>query len=74
MARTPSSNYKKQQNKIARIHQKIQRQRKDFQYKIANWLTRLYDLIAVENLNIKGLARTILPLVPPSWEAGGSGG
>ena len=55
-----SKNYQKQQNKIARIHQRIQRQRKDFQYKIANWLTRCYDLIAVEDLNIKGLARTRL--------------
>ena len=53
-----SKNYQKQQNRIALIHQRIQRQRKDFQYKIANWLTRCYDLIAVEDLNIKGLART----------------
>ncbi|MEM9544280.1 MAG: transposase [Cyanobacteria bacterium P01_E01_bin.42] len=55
-----SKNYQKQQNKVARIHQRIQRQRKDFQYKIANRLTRCYDLIAVEDLNIKGLARTRL--------------
>ncbi|MGK7925090.1 MAG: RNA-guided endonuclease InsQ/TnpB family protein, partial [Spirulina sp.] len=55
-----SKNYQKQQKKIAKIHQRIQRQRKDFQYKIANWLTRCYDLIAVEDLNIKGLARTRL--------------
>ncbi|MBP0018557.1 MAG: transposase [Cyanobacteria bacterium SBLK] len=55
-----SNNYQKQQNKIALIHQRIQRQRKDFQYKIANWLTRCYDLISVEDLNIKGLARTRL--------------
>ncbi|WP_318733188.1 MULTISPECIES: transposase [unclassified Roseofilum] len=55
-----SINYQKQQNKIAKIHQRIQRQRKDFQYKIANWLTRCYDLIAIEDLNIKGLSRTQL--------------
>ena len=55
-----SKNYQKQQNKIAKVHQRIQRQRKDLQYKIANWLTRCYDLIAVEDLNIKGLARTRL--------------
>jgi putative transposase len=55
-----SKNYQKQQHKIALIHQRIQRQRKDFQYKIANWLTRCYDLIAVEDLNIKGLAKTRL--------------
>ena len=64
-----SKNYQKQQNKIALIHQKIQRQRKDFQYKVANWLTRCYDLIAVENLNIKGLARTRLAksVLDASW-------
>ena len=55
-----SKNYQKQQNKVAKIHQRIQRQRKDFQYKIANWLTRCCDLIAVEDLNLKGLARTRL--------------
>ena len=64
-----SKNYQKQQNKIALIHQKIQRQRKDFQYKVANWLTRCYDLIAVEDLNIKGLARTRLAksVLDASW-------
>ncbi|NES82091.1 MAG: transposase [Moorea sp. SIO2B7] len=55
-----SQNYQKQQHKIAKIHQRIQRQRKDFQYKIATWLTRCYDLIAVEDLKILGLARTRL--------------
>jgi len=53
-----SANYKKQANKIAKIHQRIQRQRKDFHYKTAHFLVRKYDLIAVEDLNIKGLART----------------
>ncbi|MFP4298199.1 MAG: RNA-guided endonuclease InsQ/TnpB family protein, partial [Spirulinaceae cyanobacterium] len=55
-----SKNYQKQRNKIALIHQRIQRQRKDFHYKTANKLTRCYDLIVVEDLNIKGLARTRL--------------
>ena len=52
-----SNNYKKQQNKIARIHQRIQRQRKDFHYKTAHQLVRNYDLIAVEDLQVKNLAR-----------------
>lgn len=55
-----SKNAQKQKNRVARIHQRIQRQRKDFQYKVANLLVRTYDLIAVEALNIKGLARTVL--------------
>ncbi|MCL1474753.1 RNA-guided endonuclease InsQ/TnpB family protein [Argonema antarcticum] len=52
-----SNSYKKQQNKIAKIHQRIQRQRKDFHYKTAHQLVRAYDLIAVEDLQIKNLAR-----------------
>ena len=55
-----SSNHLKQQNKIAKLHQKIARQRKDFHYKTAHSLVKTYDLIAVEDLNIKGLARTRL--------------
>lgn len=52
-----SNSYKRQQNKIARIHQRIQRQRKDFHYKTAHQLVRKYDLIAVEDLQIRNLAR-----------------
>lgn len=55
-----SKNAQKQKNRVARIHQRIQRQREDFQYKVAHWLVKTYDLIAVEALNIKGLARTKL--------------
>ena len=55
-----SSNSFKLQNKIAKLHQKIARQRQDFQYKTAHLLVKTYDLIAVEELNIKGLARTRL--------------
>jgi putative transposase len=53
-----SKGFATQQNKIARIHQKIGRQRKDFHYNTAHKLVKNYDLIAVEDLNIKGLART----------------
>ena len=52
-----SNSYKKQQNKIARIHQRIQRQRSDFHYKTAHQLVRDYDLIAVEYLQVRNLAR-----------------
>lgn len=52
-----SKSYKKQQNKIARIHQRIQRQRKDFHYKVAHKLVRGYDLIGVEDLQVRNLAR-----------------
>jgi putative transposase len=53
-----SANDKKQANRVARINQGIQRQRQDFHYKTAHKRVRKYDLIAVEDLNIQGLART----------------
>ncbi|MGD1805474.1 RNA-guided endonuclease InsQ/TnpB family protein [Dapis sp. BLCC M126] len=52
-----SNNWKKAQNRIAKLHQHIARQREDFHYKNAHKLVKEYDLIAVEDLNIKGLAR-----------------
>ncbi len=52
-----SNNWKKAQNRIAKLHQHIARQREDFHYKTANKLVKEYDLIAVEDLNIKGLAK-----------------
>lgn len=55
-----SNNHQKQANKVARLHLHIARQRKDFHYQVAHWLCATYDLIAFENLNIKGLARTRL--------------
>ena len=53
-----SNRANKQKNKIARIHQRIGRIRENFHYNTAHNLVKKYDLIAVEDLNIKGLART----------------
>ena len=73
LARKPkgSSNQLKQQNQIAKLHQKIARQRKDFHYKTAHLLVKTYDLIAVEDLNIKGLVRTKLAksILDVAWGA-----
>jgi putative transposase len=55
-----SNAYKKQQNKIALIHQRVVRIRENFHYNSAHNLVNRYDLIAVEDLNIRGLARTRL--------------
>ncbi|MDY7005801.1 MAG: transposase [Cyanobacteriota bacterium] len=52
-----SNNWKKAQNRVARLHQHIARQREDFHYKTAHKLVKQYDMIAVENLNIRGLAK-----------------
>jgi putative transposase len=55
-----SNRSNKQKNKIAIIHQRIGRIRENFHYNTAHKLVKNYDLIAVEDLNIKGLARTRL--------------
>ena len=46
--------------KLGRQHKKIADKRKDFHFKTANNLLKKYDVIAVEDLNVKGLARTRL--------------
>jgi putative transposase len=66
-----SKNYQKEVNNVARLHLHVARQRKAFHYQVAHWLCRLYDLIAFENLNIKGLARTRLAksILDAAWGA-----
>ena len=53
-----SVNAHKQKEKISRIHQRIGRKREIFHYNIAHQLVKKYDLVVVEDLNIKGLAKT----------------
>ncbi|MEA5540867.1 transposase, partial [Limnoraphis robusta Tam1] len=62
LARKQSSsvNSQKTKQKISLVHQRIGRKRKDFHYNVAYQLVKKYDLIAVEDLNILGLARTRL--------------
>ncbi|MEH2111953.1 RNA-guided endonuclease InsQ/TnpB family protein [Nostoc sp.] len=45
---------------LGRQHKKVADKRKDFHFKTANNLLKKYDVIAVEDLNVKGLARTRL--------------
>lgn len=46
--------------KLSKHYQKVARQRKDFHFKVALLLLNKYDVIAYEDLNIKGLAKTRL--------------
>ncbi len=55
-----SKNYQRQALRVACLHLHVARERKEFHYQVAHWLCDQYDLIAFENLNIKGLARTRL--------------
>ncbi|MBE9055907.1 RNA-guided endonuclease TnpB family protein [Sphaerospermopsis sp. LEGE 08334] len=55
-----SNRRKKAIKKLGIQHKKVSDTRKDFHFKTANTLLKKYDVIAVEKLNIKGLARTWL--------------
>jgi putative transposase len=56
-----SKNQKKACQKLARIDQKIVNQRTNYQWKIANHLVRLAEVIVLENLNIKGMSKRCQP-------------
>jgi putative transposase len=50
-----SANYCKQQRVIAQRHANLKRKRRDFLHKLSNYYAREYDLVAVEDLDAKGL-------------------
>jgi putative transposase len=47
---------------VARLHQKIKNQRNDFLHKLSTNLVRHFDLVSIEDLSIRGLAKTKLAL------------
>lgn len=52
-----SKSRRKQRSTVAKIHAKVANARKDFHHKTANDLVTRYGVIAVENLNIKGMLK-----------------
>ncbi|MBD0266632.1 MAG: IS200/IS605 family element transposase accessory protein TnpB, partial [Tolypothrix sp. Co-bin9] len=58
--RKGSNRRKKAIKKLGKQHKKVADTRKDFHFKIANNLLKKYDVVAVEKLNIKGLAKSRL--------------
>lgn len=55
-----SLSHKRARRLVAKAHAKIQRQRDWFQWQQARSLVQRFDLIAVEDLNVKGLAKSNL--------------
>jgi putative transposase len=55
-----SNRRQKAVKQLSKQHKKVADKRKDFHFKTANNLLKKYDVVAVEDLNIKGLARTRL--------------
>ncbi|WP_413501296.1 IS200/IS605 family element RNA-guided endonuclease TnpB [Psychrobacter maritimus] len=52
-----SRNYQKQKIKVAKVYEKITNTRKDFLHKLSFNLIKNHDVIAIEDLNIKGMVK-----------------
>ena len=52
-----SKNYQKQRIKVAKIHEKIASQRKDFLHKLSTNLVKNHDVICIEDLSSKNLMK-----------------
>jgi len=50
-----SNNWEKQRKTVARRHADLKRKRRDFLHKLSNYYACEYDLVAVEDLDAKGL-------------------
>ncbi|ABX02853.1 transposase, IS605 OrfB family [Herpetosiphon aurantiacus DSM 785] len=59
-AQKGSNNRLKARKRVARIHKKISNQRADWLHKQALGMVQRFDVVCIEDLNIKGLARTKL--------------
>lgn len=54
-----SNNYNKQKIQIAKIHEKIANQRKDFLHKMSRKIANSYDVVCVENLNMQAMSKVL---------------
>lgn len=52
-----SRGFEKQRLKVARLHEKISNTRADYLHKCSISLIRRYDIICIEDLNVKGMVR-----------------
>ncbi len=56
MMKRSSNNYNKQKHRIAKLHAKIKHQRGDFLNKLSYNLVMAYDIICIEDLNMKDMS------------------
>ena len=54
-----SYRYYKQRKKIARLHEKISNQRKDYLHKLSRQIANAYDLVCVEDLNMIDMSKAL---------------
>ncbi|MEZ3170119.1 transposase [Halorubrum sp. RMP-47] len=50
-----SNNWEKQRLRVAECHQRVRRKRHDFLHKLSNYYATEYDVVAVEELNVKSM-------------------
>jgi putative transposase len=50
---------------LQKAHQHVANQRKDFQHKLSYWLVQNFGMIAVEDLQVKGLSAGVLAKAVP---------
>ena len=54
-----SHNYQRQKKKVAICHEKIRNQRKDFQHKLSRRIADQYDVVAVEDIDMKAMSQCL---------------
>lgn len=54
-----AKNYQKQKLKVAKLHQRIKNQRNDFLHKKSRELANKYDVVCIEDLNMKGMSQAL---------------
>ena len=54
-----SKNYTRQKKKVARLHRKVRNQRKDFINKEVFWLVNAYDVICVEDIDLRAMSQCL---------------
>ncbi|WP_201574834.1 IS200/IS605 family element RNA-guided endonuclease TnpB [Psychrobacter sp. H8-1] len=67
-----SRNYQKQRIKVAKVYERITNCRKDFLHKLSFNLIKNHDVIAIEDLNVKGMVKNkklSIAISDSSWSA-----
>ena len=57
--RRGSSNYAKQRLKVARCHEKVKNQRKDYQHKLGRKIAEHYEVVCIEDLDLKTMSQNM---------------
>lgn len=62
-----SNNYHKQRIKLAKLHEKVANQRKDFLHKLSYDIVKNHDFIAAEDLNVESMLESDFSQMP-KWQ------